>query len=274
MSTQTLQKSPPGWITRRAKLFEAGEYPDKGVTVTADHLSGLAATFSDPVPLLIEHAESPLQMGFLTGVFSEGAELFGTVSLTPEADALVEKSGARSLSLGLAPDLSSIREVSLVRNPRIESARLFGGDVQFEGMIDDGDDGDDFSFSSPSIPSIPSSPSPATTNLEREWTRLREAKVDQQLDELVRGGRLCPAQVQFAKALLMAEDTIEFDGETKPVRQLVLALLERQPKSTLFSEIAPAPVDHSEHLVMPEEAEFYRRHFPEVSLAEIAKRRR
>jgi hypothetical protein len=246
----TTNTHPTGrWIERRAKLFEAGDYPDKGVTVTPEHLRALASGFSRPVPLLIEHAESPLEMGCLKEVSCEGHELFGTVALTPEADSLVERSGARSLSLGLAPDLSSIREVSLVRNPRVQSARLFGGEVTFVGSVEPSD-------------------------LASEWRRLDEAKAEREVDDLLRKGRLVPAQARFAKALLLSRDTIEFDGRSQPLRGLVLALLERQPKLNLFAELTPAPQsDHSQHLMLPEEADFYRRHFPEVSLDEIAKRR-
>src|SRR5687767_10849414 len=123
------------WIERSAKLFEAGEFPEKGVSITPEQLAGLAGAFQDPVPVLIEHSESPLELGYLTSVQVMGDELFGTVSFTPEAHVLVERSGARSLSLGLTPDLTRIREVSLVRNPRIESAQLFSGGPVFWGEL-------------------------------------------------------------------------------------------------------------------------------------------
>jgi hypothetical protein len=256
MSLQTMQPSQPTWVERRAKLFEAGEYPDKGVTVTEAHLALLAGSFSDPVPVLIEHAHSPLEMGYLTAVFQEGSELFGTVALTPEANALAARSGASALSLGLAPDLSSIREVSLVRNPRIADARLFGGEVVFEGKLVDG-----------------RPPTPQAT-IHEQWSALRSAQVDQEVANFTRAGKLCPAQTEFARALLLSEDTIEFGGRGTPVRQLVLSLIDTQPSRNFFSELAPSPrADHSRHLMLPEEAEFYRRHFPDVSLDEIARTR-
>jgi len=90
----------------------------------------------------------------------------------------------------------------------------------------------------------------------------------------MRQGRLCPAQVSFAKALLLTETPIEFDGASQPIRQLALGLIQCTPKTSFFAELAPAPTeDHSRHLMLPEEAAFYRRHFPDVSLDEIAKRR-
>jgi hypothetical protein len=81
------QQPPPeeSWIDRRAKLFEAGEYPDKGLTVTEEQLSLLASSFSAPVPVLVEHGESPLELGHLCQVEALGPELFGTIRLTPEA---------------------------------------------------------------------------------------------------------------------------------------------------------------------------------------------
>ena len=94
--------APETWIERRAKLFHTGDFPDKGVTITQETLGALVRSFSEPVPVLIEHAESPLELGFLTSVEAIGDELFGTISLTPEANALVERSGARGLSLGLS----------------------------------------------------------------------------------------------------------------------------------------------------------------------------
>lgn len=231
MVTQVNPNESPAWVERRAKLFEAGEYPDKGLTITAEHLDGLVKNFNRPVPVLIEHAESPLQMGVLRSVERVGDELFGQIALSAEADALVERSGARSLSLGLSPDLGAIREVSLVRNPRVPDARLF--------------------FVADPTPTPPV-----------------------RLDEYVRQGKLLPSQVPFAKAILATDSAIEFNGDRTPLRQLLIAMIERQPPHSLFSELAPASTqDHSQHLMLPEEAAFYRRHFPDVALDEIAKRR-
>jgi hypothetical protein len=245
-SVSTTPQNAPHSVQRRAKLFEAGEYPDKGVTVTPDHLKRLAETFSAPVPVLIEHAASPLEIGHLTAIECVDAELFGTITLTAEADALVQRSGARSLSLGLAPDLSAIREVSLVRNPRVASARLFGGEVRFVASLD--------------------------PSLDREWRQLREARVEREVEDLLRSGRLTPAQRQFAQTLLASDDTIEFDGESRPVGDLVRSLIERQPRLNLSVEVAPAPISNIPHL-HPEEADFYRRHFPDLPLEEIASRK-
>jgi len=253
------------WIDRRAKLFEAGDYPDKGVTIAAEDLRTLSEGFDLPVPILIEHARSPLEIGFLTQVEAVGDELFGNLSLTEEADALIQKSGARSLSLGLTRDLRQIREVSLVAAPRVPSAQLFGGEVRFWASLDS-------DRTEPTDPSDPSSSS-WRARFQALSARVERELADQKLEAWVREGRILPSQVPFARALMAIPETIDFDGESRPVHQLLIAMLERQPPHGLFSETAPVVSGSSESLFLPEEAEFYRRHFPDVSLDVIAARR-
>lgn len=243
------------WIERRAKIFEAGEYPDKGVSADEETLAGLAKNFDLPVPVLIEHADSPLELGYLTKVEAIGTELFGTVALTPEANALVERSEARALSVGLSSDLSEIVEVSLVRNPRVQSARLF----TFGSLA----------------PLTMEKPDVWRERYEKLRRDVLDDDADKQLKGLVNAGRLTPAQVPFAKAILTAEGVIEFDGESRPLRQLLIAMIERQPPHQFFGEIARQPAqDGGRQLMLPEEVAFYERHFPGVSLDSIASMRR
>lgn len=253
------------WIDRRAKLFEAGRYPDKGVEIGGDDLRTLSEEFDLPVPILIEHAQSPLEIGFLTQVEAVGNELFGNLALTEEADALIRQSGARALSLGLSRDLRRIEEVSLVKSPRVASAQLFGGEIRFWSKLDES----------------PSEPNDSDRRSDSDWrarfralsSRVEQELADRKLEEWVREGRLLPSQLPFARALMAIPETIDFDGESRPVYQLLIAMLERQPPHGLFSETAPSPAAGSEALFLPEEAEFYRRHFPDVSLDVIAARR-
>jgi len=105
---------------------------------------------------------------------------------------------------------------------------------------------------------------------------IRREEAERQVEKFVEQGKLCPAQAPFAEALLQAADTIVFDGEKRPLRQLLIAMIERQPPMALFSELAPScgnAGDHSAQLLLPEEAEFYRRHFPDLSLDDIARRK-
>lgn len=245
-------ESDTEWIDRKAKLFEAGEYPDKGITIKPSDIHRLASNFDLPVPVLIEHAESPLELGFLTQVEAAGNELFGIVTLTQEAESLVQKSGASSLSLGLSPDLNEIREVSLVRNPRIPSARLFSDGLFYltaslEGTID----------------------------WKARYEDLAKQKQDEaaacSLEQYVKEGKLVPAQVPFAKAILLEPTTIEFNGELRPVRQLLIDLIERQPPSSLYTETASQNATSPPEGMLPEETEFYQRYFPDLSLDVIAK---
>lgn len=236
---------PTAWTERRAKLFEAGDYPDKGVRLTAADLDAIARRFDLPVPVLIEHAKSPLELGYLTQVEALGDELFGTVALTESADALLERSGARRLSIGLSPDLREIREVSIVRRPRVADAQMFG--ATFSAALD-----------------------PSPTVFEA-MERARE-----RIDGFVREGRLAPSQADLAKAIASADAVVEFEGDAAPLRDLLLRMIERRPPVALFGETAPTGAgddDAASHLLLPEEAAFYRRHFPGVSLDQIARRK-
>lgn len=248
-------ESPTKWVDRRAKLFEAGDFPDKGVSILPDDLRRLSEGFDLPVPILIEHAESPLELGFLTQVEAVGNELFGNLALSEEANALTNRSGAKSLSLGIDRAISRICEVSLVRNPRVESAKMFGAEIRFWVELEVGVPDWEMRFR------------------EMESKAARE-EATRKVEALIAEGKLVPAQAEFAAALLTAGGNIEFDGDRRPVANLVSELLDRQPKFSLYSELAPERGSSSESLFLPEELEFYRKHFPDVSLDVIAARKR
>ena len=49
-----------GFVERECLLFEAGEYADRGLTITEDDLAEIAANSAGEIPVRIEHlAESP-----------------------------------------------------------------------------------------------------------------------------------------------------------------------------------------------------------------------
>ncbi|MBL8039998.1 MAG: hypothetical protein JNM04_01500 [Chthonomonas sp.] len=243
------------WVKRRAKLFEVGDYPDKGVSITTAHLEMLAENFGEPVPVLIEHAKSPLELGLLTSVVVEGDELFGEVELSKEANALIEKSGAKSLSLGLSARLDRIKEVSLVKNPRVQSAQIFTNTLFFVSQLEPSVD-----FKS------------RCAELEGQ---LAEREAVDLIDQYVRQGKLTPAQVPFARALAVQCNAIQFGDSEQSVRDLLMAILDRQAPHTLFEQMAPtSDADADANLLLPEEAEFYRKHFPNIALGEIAQRKR
>lgn len=243
------------WVERRAKLFEAGDYPDKGVKVTAQDLATMVSNFDLPVPVWIEHAESPLELGYLTEVSVEKGELFGTLSLTTEANNLIERSGARALSIGLSADLQQIREVSLVRFPRVKSAQLFDDSLRFDIQVDFGIDW--------------------RAKYEDAMRRQKKDVAEDQVAKWVSSGKITPGQAPFASALLVEETGVEFDGGLTSIRDLVSKLIGAQPRHGMMGEHAPQPIeDTSSVLMLPEEAAFYRKHFPDVSLEAIAQKRR
>lgn len=256
------------WVLRRAKLFEVGEYTDKGLSVGPERLSALAASFDQMVPVLIEHSESPLELGFLTAVQAQGGELFGDVALTEEAHALIEASGSKALSVGLTPDLARIIEVSLVRNPRVPDARLFRSDlVQFDAALLDRDETKTLS--------IDSETAYWRKRAEQAEERDRIGHAQETVQRLETSGRLLPSQREAALALLSTDGEVRFGEGRVPVRRLFERLMELQPPHRLFGEIAPGALDAeaSENLLLPEEAAFYRRYFPGVDLKEIGRRK-
>jgi hypothetical protein len=239
------------WIDRSAKLFEAGIYPDKRVTVTQIELQQMVDHFDLPIPVLIEHAESPLQIGFVTEIHLEGSELFGNIALTKEADALMIQCGASSLSVGLERDLSRIREVSLVRFPRVESARIFHLAPMFQAEFID------FDYQS--------------AIAERQKCLAFE-RADRKVEKWINEGKIQPALRECVRTLLACDAFTEVGS----VSEVFSKFIESLSRSNPFAELAPTDwtsvnrEESSRHLLLPEEAAFYRKHFPGLDLRTIA----
>lgn len=239
------------WIDREAKLFEAGDYPDKKVSITESQLTQMTENFDLPIPVLIEHAESPLQIGFVTEIRQDGRELFGRIAFTKEADALMIQSGASGISVGLERDLSRLREVSLVRYPRVESARVFHLVPVFSGEFVD------FNYAA------------AAESKQREVALKR---ADEQAGKWIDEGRFQPSTREFVRSLLACSQATE----TGTVSEVFSKFIEMLPRSNPFAELAPSDrtamskEESSRHLLLPEEAAFYRKHFPGLDLRAIA----
>lgn len=120
----------PVMIEREARLFEAGSYPDKGVDFTEADLDVIAANTAD-APVKIEHTNTPFDgaLGLLKSACRRGKELFGKVEFTEAAWALIDAAKAKRVSVAITKAKDRITELSLVRNPRIEGAAVFSGDV-------------------------------------------------------------------------------------------------------------------------------------------------
>lgn len=109
--------------TVRALLLKTGEYSDLGVSIGVDTLETLVRNFL-PVPVLLEHVETPFRLGEVLRVWREGDTLYGELSLYDEAQALLERWGLKSLSVGLTSGLTRLLEVSVTARPRVREARL------------------------------------------------------------------------------------------------------------------------------------------------------
>lgn len=216
-------------VERDAKLFTAGDYPDRGIEVTEADLDRMVEDHK-PVPIKVEHTDSPLELGTVTKLWRVGKELFGKLSFTSPAWSLLVSSGARKLSAAIRKDKTGLTEVSLVRVPRVADAAVFSDDTEFIFTIDEG--GDDMS-------EVKTAEfSKRIGDLEHQ---LRCKDVDAKLESLKRAGKLAPAAAEFARAMLLAGDShvVTFsDGSEKLVAETFSEFLEAQPKVIEFSELA------------------------------------
>lgn len=122
-----------GYILRTGKLFEAGEWPDKGYAMTADELAAAAASFA-PVDIDLEHVPTVLdgKLGQLKSVEVRGSELFGTVAVPEWLDSLLED-GARKVSCTWDKATKRLSGLAIVRTPRITDAALYAAFSTFAG---------------------------------------------------------------------------------------------------------------------------------------------
>ena len=220
MTTQTIE--------REAKLFEAGSYPDRGIEITEEDLDRIIANTSE-APIRIEHTATPFDgaLGVLKSVYRKGRELFGRLSFTQAAWDLVNSANARRLSVAIKKDKSGIAEVSLVREPRIADAAVFGESDTIRL--------DDIELA---LPAEFATADDETAKLRRQ---LIEKEVDSCIDDLKRQGKLVPAAEVFARAILRTGDTslITFGDHPTPVSEVFKWFLDSQPKVIEFAEIAP-----------------------------------
>lgn len=126
-------------VTREAKLFEAGSYPDKGIDITEDDLDNIVASHTATTPLKIEHGDSVFDnvLGTVSRIYRQGKELMGSLSFTDAAWNLLQQTECRGLSCGIRKDKTGLAEVSLVRNPRVADAQVFSADEGIVGFTSD-----------------------------------------------------------------------------------------------------------------------------------------
>jgi hypothetical protein len=106
-------------------IFKAGEYPDKGITITAADIARLAST-SSTIPISIGHpsVDSPIDgmMGVVTDIEARGEELWGTPKPAKWLDELLPDEVGISVWLTWSPQ--RLVDASIVSSPRVDGASL------------------------------------------------------------------------------------------------------------------------------------------------------
>lgn len=222
-----------GLVEREARLFEAGDYPDKGLSVTEDDLERMAAGFSNPVPIHLEHRPGPLRFGWLTKVWRKGGALFGKLAFTGAAWELMKESGAKALSLGLCRKDLKIEEVSIVGSPRVAGAQVFSAsDVQVPFDL-----------------ALPDEEAPGSDDAVRLRREMAERDARDEVRAFAACGKIAPGAAAAALALLSnRESPLEFGGgEALSVADAFRRFLEAQPPVVIFGETAAAATGAERH---------------------------
>ena len=119
-----------GMIERECLLFEAGDYPDRNLTISHADLIDIATNSPAALPVRVEHLpESPFDgaLGTVVDLRADGGRLWGVLRQTEAAWDFVRQSGARALSIALDTAKQALTEVSFVTRPRVASAQVFSG---------------------------------------------------------------------------------------------------------------------------------------------------
>lgn len=237
------------YTEREAMLFRAGPYPDKELEVTEDDLDGIVTNTAMPLNIKVEHEDSPFDgfLGFVQEIYRRGAELWGRLRIPADAWALIERSGARRLSVGIAETAGKLFlvEVSLVQYPRVADAAVLSYEAvpQLVATFAEGEIAEGIQ-EPPAAEPVISDDMEATHNMaEAEIKTFSEAELEQakaearaaaiaeyeaaqkaeaeaqaardralaRAQELAAEGHISPEQVERAAALLFAVNE-EFEG--------------------------------------------------------------
>lgn len=262
-------------IEKDAKLFETGDYPDKGVNVTEADLDNIVKNFKE-APFKLDHNNSVLDgtFGKLKSVYKKGTELWGKLGLNPHLVALAEKAGAKKLSIAIDKAKTTISEVSLVTAPRVATAQMFASDTICFDAIDISSlmpREDLITTFAELLTAMNHKENEVKTNMpdtqvdtkatkpdvdfsaeikardekiaatEKQIADLRfdllSQSVDVKLKDLKEAGKIVPASEQFAKDILLhGDNTIKFSDGEASVACRFEKFLEAQPSVVNFSE--------------------------------------
>jgi hypothetical protein len=235
-------------VEREALVFEAGEYPDKGLKVTEKDIERLARN-SESVPIYVEHAESPVHLGWVKQFLARGRQLWARLALHREADALLQKLGVNGLSVAVPRSLDRVLEVSVTGSPRLPQARLFNDTVLVfsfgetpptlptkEGQLME----QELEQLKAQVESLMQEREQFTAALEAERKyreqlefKLQEERAKAKVDALIHTGKLPPALRDFALALGTGSQTVRFaEGKELPLFDAFVEVYSQMPPHT------------------------------------------
>ena len=211
-------------VEKEAKIFEAGEYPDKGIEISEDDLDAIVSNFGE-VPVKVEHTDSPLDpLGLVKRVWRTGKDLFAQLAFPGDMASFLDRRGVKKLSVGLLKDPLRLAEVSIVLSPRIPSAAMFseeGKNLHSEGHIVV----NNLQFEE--VNEIVNHIEERDQEIARLRFALREKDVDAKLSGLKSAGKISPAAETFAKEILLQGDkAITFGSDETTVGRSVRGIPE------------------------------------------------
>jgi hypothetical protein len=259
-------------VERECLLFEAGDYPDKGVSVTMDDLVEIARNSSADIPVRIEHLpETPFDgaLGVVGDVRAADGRLWGKLKIPAETWGFVQRAGAKALSVALDMAAKRLTEVSFVSRPRIRSAMVFCGEdnlLRMEVILPDMTtrDGGLKRFVDGLLQYVRNATnSDEASRMERERRELeseralvRSERVNGVIAEFKRKGLLKATQraEEMARAFLLngESDGVRFGEESLSFADLFSRFLEENGPVVPMGEVAPSMPDvrdAADHLV-------------------------
>lgn len=223
-------------VEKDAKIFEAGDYPDKDISISEDDLDTIVGNFAE-VPVKVEHVDSPLDpLGTVKRVWRQGKDLFARLAFPRDLASFLERRGIRKLSVALHKEPLRLAEVSLVLSPRVPSASVFRRNRR----------------------EVTKNMSIDISDHEKEVAglkfALREKDVEVRIAQLKAQGKIVPASEVYAREILLrADGKISFGDGVMTFADLFERFLEAQPKVIAFGELAPASESQRPALSLDEE---------------------
>ena len=250
------------YVERECLLFEAGEYADKGLTISEEDLVAIARNSAAEIPVRVEHLpESAFDeaMGMVRNLTARGDRLWGIIRLPVETWRFLQRAGAKALSVALDATGMRVLEASIVKRPRVESAQVFGDCSNFisnkdtnisrillETNIEWDQEGaqQDMGIKQFAERLIGQIRELAAGADESSVSVMAPAELDRRIMEFRRSGRLSanPAAEELARAILRCENShfIQFKQETQPLAELFQRFLEANGEVVPMGERLPA----------------------------------